>query len=43
MQEMSIRMRHKIQKRLNFNFKREKKCQQLTLQEEEKPQLPAFM
>ena len=43
MQAMSIRMLHKVRKRLNFNFKREKKCQQQTLQVEEKQLLPEFI
>lgn len=41
MPETSTRMLHKTLKRLNFN-QGEKKCQQQTLQEEEKQRLPAF-
>lgn len=41
MPEPSILMPHKTLKRLNFN-QGEKKCQQQTLQEEERQQLPAF-
>ena len=41
MPETSILMLRKALKRLNFN-QGEKKCQQQTLQEEEKQQLPAF-
>ena len=41
MQVQSILMQHKTLQPFNFLFKGEKKCQQLTLQAEEKQQLPA--
>jgi hypothetical protein len=43
MQAASIHMLHKTLKKLNFNFKREKKCRLQTHQVEEKPLLPVFI